>query len=69
VGREGSEVERSIDEQDLYAFEIVHDKYFVFKIGNRLYFRKLINRDFLFETMEKVKLNLREGLITELHQT
>lgn len=53
----------------MYGFEIIHDRYFVFKCGNSVYFKELINRDFLAEGMDRVKVNLREGLVTELHQT
>ena len=57
------------EDGSIYGFEIIHDRYFVFKIGNSVYFKELINRDFLIEGMERVKVNLREGLVTELHQT
>ena len=53
----------------MYGFEIIHDRYFVFKCGNSVYFKELINRDCLAEGMDRVKVNLREGLVTELHQT
>jgi hypothetical protein len=53
----------------MYGFEIIHDRYFVFKIGNSVYFKELVNRDFLTEGMDRVKVNLREGLVTELQQT
>jgi hypothetical protein len=53
----------------MYGFEIIHDRYFVLKIGNSVYFKELVNRDFLTEGMDRVKVNLREGLVTELQQT
>ena len=58
-----------VEERSKYGFEIIHDRYFVFKIGNSVYFKELVNRDFLTEGMDRVKVNLREGLVTELQQT
>ncbi len=57
------------EEGSMYGFEIIHDRYLVFKIGNSVYYKELVNRDFLTEGMDRVKVNLREGLVTELHQT
>ena len=48
-----------------YDFEILHNKYLVFKCGVSLYYFNLLSYDEKSE-MQKLKLNLRPGVITQI---